>query len=141
VIISPTSNQILSFRYSGTVATLHTTSIKRFATTIAHAIGHVLGMEHDERSCICRDKHCIMTPFYSEDIRTHWSSCSVDELNLAFHRGMNHCLKNLPKKLFGSPTCGNGFVEEDEECGKRIYSWLIFMDTIGLPQLKNFQKI
>jgi hypothetical protein len=68
----------------------------------------------------------------------HWSSCSIDQLNLAFHHGMNYCLKydvffcshlrdlmfcfffhqhrNKPTKLFESPVCGNNFVEPGEQC-------------------------
>jgi hypothetical protein len=32
----------------------------------------------------------------------HWSSCSIDQLNLAFHHGMNYCLKY---DFFFVPTC------------------------------------
>jgi len=120
IVESTLKKPICTYEYSGSVVTFQTKSITSSATVIAHAIGHVLGMEHDEgNKCACPDKHCIMSPFYSENGQSHWSSCSVDQLSLAFKRGMNLCLKNLPKQLFGSPTCGNGFVEEDEECGKK----------------------
>ena len=47
---------------------------------------------------------------------TRWSSCSRDYLADTFHLGMDYCLKEKPQQLFDSPTCGNGFVEEGEEC-------------------------
>lgn len=33
-----------------------------------------------------------------------------------FKNGATNCLKNVPQKIFDSPTCGNGFVESGEEC-------------------------
>lgn len=86
------------------------------ATTIAHEMGHNFGMEHDSDACKCPDPHCIMSSASTSVAPSHWSSCSVDQLNLAFSRGMNHCMKNKPTKLFDGPTCGNGFVEKGEEC-------------------------
>lgn len=95
------------------------------ATTMAHELGHNFGMEHDTESCKCVDERCIMSASSSSISPTHWSSCSIDQLNYAFHHGMNYCLKNKPKKLFDSPECGNGFVEAGEQC------------DCGLPDLCN----
>lgn len=44
-----------------------------------------------------------------------WDSRDFGEYADFLKRDIN-CLKNLPKKLFGAPTCGNGFVENGEEC-------------------------
>ncbi|KAI8423044.1 hypothetical protein MSG28_014130 [Choristoneura fumiferana] len=66
------------------------------AMTIAHEMGHNFGMEHDtEADCSCPDQKCIMSP----------SSTSITPV---------HC--NKPKALFNPPTCGNGFLEEGEQC-------------------------
>lgn len=35
---------------------------------------------------------------------------------MAFEHGMDYCLRNKPEALFDSPVCGNGFVEEGEQC-------------------------
>ncbi len=43
-------------------------------------------------------------------------SSSLEYLALAFEHGMDYCLRNRPASLFDSPTCGNGFAEEGEEC-------------------------
>ena len=45
-------------------------------------------------------------------VPTHFSDCSQE-----FLREMDDlCLLNQPKLLYGDPVCGNGFVEEGEEC-------------------------
>lgn len=56
-----------------------------------------------------------MAPSSSATSPRHWSSCSKRNLEFAFAHGMDHCLKNLPSKLT-SPVCGNGFLEDGEEC-------------------------
>lgn len=83
---------------------------------MAHELGHNFGMEHDSSDCKCQDEKCIMSASSTSVLPTHWSSCSIDQLNIAFSRGMNYCLRNKPAKLFDSPQCGNGFVEPGEQC-------------------------
>ena len=46
----------------------------------------------------------------------HWSSCSQNALQEAFELGMDYCLRNPPRTIFDGPVCGNGFLEEGEEC-------------------------
>ncbi|XP_031634876.1 disintegrin and metalloproteinase domain-containing protein 19 [Contarinia nasturtii] len=107
---------ICTFEFSGGVSTYHSAIVSVVATTIAHEMGHNFGMEHDTPDCKCPDDRCIMSASSSSIAPTHWSECSIHQLNLAIHQGMNHCLKNMPKHLFDPPSCGNGFVETGEEC-------------------------
>lgn len=108
---------ICSLENSGGVVSDHSTILAIVASTMAHEMGHNLGMDHDTPDCTCQDSLCIMTANGSSlHAATHWSSCSVDQLNVALHHGENFCLRNEPAKLFDSPTCGNGFVEDGEDC-------------------------
>ncbi|XP_063896154.1 disintegrin and metalloproteinase domain-containing protein adm-2 [Helicoverpa armigera] len=108
---------ICTYEFSGGVSTNHSEVIGLVATTIAHEMGHNFGMEHDtDDLCQCPDAKCIMSPSSTSVTPIHWSSCSLNSLALAFERGMDYCLRNKPKRLFESPTCGNGFVEPGEQC-------------------------
>ncbi|XP_022902452.2 disintegrin and metalloproteinase domain-containing protein 12 isoform X1 [Onthophagus taurus] len=107
---------ICTYEYSGAVNSKHSQLIGLVAATIAHEMGHNFGMEHDTNECRCPEERCIMAPSSSTIPPKHWSSCSLDYLALSFEHGMDYCLRNKPESLFGSPVCGNGFVESGEQC-------------------------
>ncbi|CAH0721238.1 unnamed protein product, partial [Brenthis ino] len=107
---------ICTSSYSGGVNSDHKQAANILALFITHSIGHNLGLKHDDEDCLCEDEACIMNPIFSTRLITHWSSCSFLDLASNFDRGLDYCLRNKPKSLFGSSTCGNGFVESNEEC-------------------------
>ncbi|XP_050532167.1 disintegrin and metalloproteinase domain-containing protein 28 [Daktulosphaira vitifoliae] len=107
---------ICTYEFSGGVNSDHSFVVGLVATTIAHEMGHNLGMEHDTVECECPNDRCIMAPSSGSSSPTHWSSCSMEYLALAFEHGMDYCLRNKPEKLFESPVCGNNFVEPGEQC-------------------------
>lgn len=108
---------ICSWQYSGGVNMDHSPLIGPVATTVAHEMGHNFGLSHDLDTCKCPDDRCIMAASSGGTRNpTHWSSCSLEQFNDAFHQGMDYCLHNLPAGLDGGPVCGNGFTEDGEEC-------------------------
>ncbi|KAI5946080.1 Disintegrin and metalloproteinase domain-containing protein 12 [Manis javanica] len=111
---------------SGGIVMDHSDSPLGAAVTLAHELGHNFGMNHDtlERGCSCRmaaDKGgggCIMNPSTGYPFPMMFSSCSRKDLEASLEKGVGMCLFNLPevKQSFGGPKCGNGYVEEGEEC-------------------------
>ncbi|XP_035208976.1 disintegrin and metalloproteinase domain-containing protein 12-like isoform X3 [Stegodyphus dumicola] len=106
---------ICTYEYSGGVNMDHSHVVGLVATTVSHELGHNFGMEHDTDECQCPDDKCIMSPSSSSTSPRRWSSCSLEYLELAYSQGMDYCLKNRPTDIIG-PVCGNGFLEEGEEC-------------------------
>ncbi|KAL8180070.1 UNVERIFIED_CONTAM: hypothetical protein K2H54_005186 [Gekko kuhli] len=96
------------------VALLH------LAISVAHAIGHVIGMPDDEpKDCYCGPgRKCVMSPQgpYGENPR--FSNCSARSYFDVIQSGKAQCLNNVPddRRLFPLRSCGDGIVEEGEEC-------------------------
>ncbi|XP_017889804.1 disintegrin and metalloproteinase domain-containing protein 19 [Ceratina calcarata] len=107
---------ICTWEFSGGVSMDHSNVVGLVAATVAHEMGHNFGMEHDSADCECPEEKCIMSSSSGSSGPTHWSTCSLEHLALAFEHGMDYCLRNKPQKLFDSPICGNGFVEPGEQC-------------------------
>uniref|UniRef100_A0AAQ6A7U5 ADAM metallopeptidase domain 15 n=1 Tax=Amphiprion ocellaris TaxID=80972 RepID=A0AAQ6A7U5_AMPOC len=104
---------------SGGVNVDHLVSVLGVASTVAHELGHNLGMSHDtaERRCACQNEPrlggCIMEPSTGS-----FSSCSASDLSISLLHGGGMCLFNVPQpeRLLGGPRCGNLYVEKGEEC-------------------------
>uniref|UniRef100_A0A8D8SE29 Disintegrin and metalloproteinase domain-containing protein 11 n=1 Tax=Cacopsylla melanoneura TaxID=428564 RepID=A0A8D8SE29_9HEMI len=92
--------------------------------TMAHMIGHNIGMDHDDgrEKCHCTDWHgCIMKQSIMglENVQPYkFSACSQDDYTDALQNGRAICLLNKPNELSSivHKLCGNGVVDEDEDC-------------------------
>ncbi|NXA01093.1 ADA15 protein, partial [Nesospiza acunhae] len=119
-----TQASVCSPTRSGGVSMDHSVSVLVVASTVAHQLGHNLGMRHDSagRLCDCgdlrHDRGCIMAPPTGLTPGLSFSNCSRQDLERSLQQGQGWCLSNVPEPqvLTGSPTCGNHFVELGEEC-------------------------
>ncbi|NXA52333.1 ADA22 protein, partial [Nothocercus julius] len=92
------------------------------AVTLAQTLAQNIGIFTDRRKvlsgeCKCEDmwSGCIMgdTGYY---LPSKFSKCDIEEYHEFLNSGGGACLFNKPTKLLDPPECGNGFVEEGEEC-------------------------
>ncbi|XP_072432334.1 disintegrin and metalloproteinase domain-containing protein 12-like [Chiloscyllium punctatum] len=93
------------------------------SSTLAHEMGHNLGMTHDNpaRKCSCKDNiigGCIMDRVLGSVLPTVFSNCSHVDLVNNLHNGLGTCLYNVPSpdQLFTSYECGNLRLEKGEDC-------------------------
>ncbi|KAM3924700.1 zinc metalloproteinase-disintegrin-like VLAIP-B [Leptodactylus fuscus] len=87
------------------------------AATVAHEMGHNLGMKHNYH-CHCPAESCIMAPRWVHFVRRIFSSCSQQDYQNFILSYMPLCMKDRPMKeeILSDPVCGNNFTERGEEC-------------------------
>ncbi|CAI9564363.1 unnamed protein product, partial [Staurois parvus] len=105
-------------KWSAGVNQDHSADPIRVGATMAHEMGHNLGMNHDENECKCYPKPCIMTPSLSGDTPYKFSSCSHQSYQNFIENQKSLCMKNKPQNsdILNDPVCGNQFTEAGEEC-------------------------
>uniref|UniRef100_A0A3Q3FFV6 Peptidase M12B domain-containing protein n=1 Tax=Labrus bergylta TaxID=56723 RepID=A0A3Q3FFV6_9LABR len=101
---------------SGAVNEDHNSNAIGVASTIAHEMGHNLGLSHDTENCVCGSliskRGCIM----SESVAVYpeqFSSCSQQQLSRFLDEVDPFCLLDSPStdRIYGGPVCGNAFLE------------------------------
>lgn len=97
----------------------HNNNAIAVGATLAHEMGHNLGMNHDDSSrCICSGDSCIMAAALSWNIPRTFSSCSSSNYENYLTSRQPGCLMDKPSYLsLETPAvCGNGFLEQGEQC-------------------------
>ncbi|KAM6931435.1 disintegrin and metalloproteinase domain-containing protein 28 [Xenentodon cancila] len=87
--------------------------------TLAHEMGHNLGMDHDDSSaCACSGDSCIMAAALSWNIPRTFSSCSTSSYERYLTNRSPGCMLDKPdyKNLVAPAVCGNSFLEQGEQC-------------------------
>ncbi|XP_053730979.1 disintegrin and metalloproteinase domain-containing protein 8a [Synchiropus splendidus] len=107
---------------SGAVNEDHNNNAVGVSATIAHEMGHNLGLSHDTENCVCGSviskRGCIMAESVGTVYPELFSSCSLQQLSRFLEEVNPACLLDSPstERIFGGPMCGNAFLESGEEC-------------------------
>ncbi|XP_032559044.1 disintegrin and metalloproteinase domain-containing protein 19 [Chiroxiphia lanceolata] len=106
---------------SGGVNMDHSDNAIGVAATLAHEMGHNFGMNHDSAGCCttpAADGGCIMASATGHPFPKVFNQCNRRELENYLQSGGGMCLSNMPdtKKMYGGKKCGNGYLEDGEEC-------------------------
>nr|ACS74986.1 snake venom metalloprotease [Philodryas olfersii] len=105
-------------KQSAAIVQDHSKIASLVATTMAHEMGHNLGINHDTASCTCQPNTCIMSAILGFQPSYQFSSCSYQEHQRYLIRVLPQCILNRPLStdIVAPAVCGNYFVEVGEEC-------------------------
>ncbi|KAM5140951.1 disintegrin and metalloproteinase domain-containing protein 9-like [Mantella aurantiaca] len=97
----------------GTAISTFSGSPESHASVVAHELGHILGMSHDDTTC---PGNFIMHS--TDNGAKTFSSCSANDFEALIQNGRGSCLRNPPdpNQILSIPVCGNNLVENGEEC-------------------------
>ncbi|XP_058405777.1 disintegrin and metalloproteinase domain-containing protein 29 [Diceros bicornis minor] len=106
---------LCKLRLSCAVVTWVNKTLSIIGIATAHHVGHNLGMSHDLDTCKCAHSKCIMR--YDNPPITKFSNCSYSYFwGYSINRAKCLLYTVHTKDIFPLKRCGNGIVEEKEEC-------------------------
>uniref|UniRef100_A0A0N4ZF01 Disintegrin and metalloproteinase domain-containing protein 28 n=1 Tax=Parastrongyloides trichosuri TaxID=131310 RepID=A0A0N4ZF01_PARTI len=95
-------------------------SVFMSASLLAQSLAHNIGIDHDSLDCLCEDNDkCVMNKQVGSvgNLFTYqFSKCSQARFQSALRSGELQCLLNKPFHVSELYNCGNGIVDENEEC-------------------------
>uniref|UniRef100_A0A194AMD3 Metalloproteinase type III 11 n=1 Tax=Agkistrodon piscivorus TaxID=8715 RepID=A0A194AMD3_9SAUR len=96
----------------------HSTINLLMAVTMAHEMGHNLGMGHDIEYCTCGAPSCVMNDRLSRQPSKLFSNCSQEDYRKYLIKRRPKCILNEPNgtDIVSPPVCGNELLEVGEEC-------------------------
>ncbi|KAI4494456.1 hypothetical protein M0802_008948 [Mischocyttarus mexicanus] len=113
---------VCSKKSIGISVDLNTYEPHLLAGTMAHMIGHNIGMAHDDgrSDCSCHDWHgCIMAQSIVglQNVQPYkFSECSKSDYIQTLKSGRGQCLLNKPNELENRRSCGNRVIDDGEQC-------------------------
>ncbi|TKR67584.1 hypothetical protein L596_023715 [Steinernema carpocapsae] len=111
---------ICTQRSTGLIQAIDSLTCHESAQVLAQSVGHVLGMDHDSAECSCDNQPtCVMNKQIGKSGSSfgwQFSKCSVARMHSILQSGRVQCLLNRPFQASKLHQCGNGIVDEGEEC-------------------------
>ncbi|XP_058049974.1 zinc metalloproteinase-disintegrin-like 2d [Ahaetulla prasina] len=105
-------------KHSAAIVQDHSKITFSIASTMAHELGHNLGIDHDTASCNCSAKDCVMSAILGFEPPYKFSNCSREKHKSYLINKSPQCIMNKPLNtdIIAPAFCGNNFVEVGEEC-------------------------